>query len=1555
MANTINIDLSVDDNGSISKNTSRIRELNKELLQAQKLSTGTLSGANAAKRAGYMPGEGADYGVARSAVGTGAEGRDFAKQAQGLGGLVHVYATFAANLFAVGAAFRALSDAADTTNMVKGLDQLSVASGTALGSLSQELVKAAGGAISLREAMEATTKGSAAGLSTDQMRQMAEVARKASQALGISMPDAMSRLSKGIAKLTPELLDELGIYTRIDKATQDYARSIGKTVTSLTDYERRQAFANAVLKEGSDRFKDIKIESNPYEQILASIKNVAQSGLELVNKVLGPLVRYLAESPTALAASLALIGATLLKQAIPAITAMRANFRAAADESAAVAKKLADEAKQAADANLNQAKNLAREKASVEIAAAQTAIDQIKVKADEALKSRKGTLYNITQMDPKDIGQAEIAKLQAEQQKRATQGRAEEAKAIQAVIDQVGVAKRAKEEEAVAISKIAEQEAKQGSVFGIIRNQQMIAERAAAEAASRRLVSTALENVQTVGLASAYTILAASIKKAREEGEIGAVRAAWTQFSGTLAIVIQRLAIMANAFSTIGIIIGVAVEAFSLLNDWLSKNGEEVAKFKDAMTSLHAAGKLVSDVMDNIDKSGKGFITVDSILARANAFNELASSIDKGVTSLDAAKNKASGWDRFIDGFKSIFGASLTQTFSKEMAASISKGIEAIPEGIGKDELIGKLSTIFNTKNLTEAGIEKATDKISSSKIIGVFKEASKEITAFGLAGQEAAKPLKSLQDDMDTLDKAAQTLNQSLALSDPMSKFGSAMIRVGVDIGKAFEDPLNALAEIKKLMGDTSKLSLLPPNAITDLQRMSDQVKETDMLINSYRQSLVLAEQGLETLSKTNPNPRSQAAKELPAQKQAAQENIDNLKNLIKESISSLKNLSEEGSKLQVKAMQQGLDILTRGLVNAQATARIGVSQTLLSGVEGVAASQERTKLGQEELKIQEKNILATVNLTDQMLLSRISMDKLTTATDIARLEAKGKDRTALEDQQLANATKLAKDLETVGDLLGRKGSTGKEVDLTTLSPGAAQFMVARQEKILGAQTALAPIKGKEQQLAITGALDANKAAYAVEQKALKLDLDRLNAEKQRLDSIQQYLPYLTEEQLTSKQTLEDKIAQNQISSKLTTLSEQESDLRIRISKATGNNKTLLEGQLATTEANNQKVLDTLNAEDRIRQVKQQVATIENKITIEKLKREEGFAREDLNLRTASARTTAEKELLDVKVSLGIITDAEAEKQRNAIERTQVEQKLNEDLFKAKENFTTKIADIEAKIALAKAIDKNADVSALEEIKKNIKERYGLEIDLIEESNRGKMRAVELNQSISDKMKGFGGIVENSFKNMADALVEFVKTGKLNFGDLIATMLADLLKFELEYQASALYKGMGGLSGILGSLGFSTGSTPTPATPADTAFLTAAHGRAFDYGIEKFAMGGTFTNSIVNTPTLFKFAQGTGMMGEAGPEAIMPLKRDSQGNLGVRAGSHSSAPSTNVVVNNFSTEKATTSETTDARGNRRIEVTIGDLTAGEISRTGSNSQRSLQNTYGLQPQLIRR
>ena len=69
------------------------------------------------------------------------------------------------------------------------------------------------------------------------------------------------------------------------------------------------------------------------------------------------------------------------------------------------------------------------------------------------------------------------------------------------------------------------------------------------------------------------------------------------------------------------------------------------------------------------------------------------------------------------------------------------------------------------------------------------------------------------------------------------------------------------------------------------------------------------------------------------------------------------------------------------------------------------------------------------------------------------------------------------------------------------------------------------------------------------------------------------------------------------------------------------------------------------------------------------------------------------------------------------------------------------------------------------------------------------------------------------------------------------------------------------------------------------------ANGNVYDQsGFVPFAKGG-----VVNKPTLFPFAKGIGLMGEAGPEAIMPLRRGPSGRLGVEAAGGGVG---NVVVN---------------------------------------------------------
>ena len=127
------------------------------------------------------------------------------------------------------------------------------------------------------------------------------------------------------------------------------------------------------------------------------------------------------------------------------------------------------------------------------------------------------------------------------------------------------------------------------------------------------------------------------------------------------------------------------------------------------------------------------------------------------------------------------------------------------------------------------------------------------------------------------------------------------------------------------------------------------------------------------------------------------------------------------------------------------------------------------------------------------------------------------------------------------------------------------------------------------------------------------------------------------------------------------------------------------------------------------------------------------------------------------------------------------------------------------------------------------------------------------------------------------------------------------------------------------------------------------------DDSYSAFAKGGYFTNQIVDSPTYFRFAKGsgfgTGLMGEAGPEAIMPLTRGSDGSLGVRAEGVGSnvAIALNVRINNYSNEKVDVQESTDESGQKQLEVTIGAMFNQHI--TSGKADKAFKSRYGLEAQ----
>ncbi len=147
-----------------------------------------------------------------------------------------------------------------------------------------------------------------------------------------------------------------------------------------------------------------------------------------------------------------------------------------------------------------------------------------------------------------------------------------------------------------------------------------------------------------------------------------------------------------------------------------------------------------------------------------------------------------------------------------------------------------------------------------------------------------------------------------------------------------------------------------------------------------------------------------------------------------------------------------------------------------------------------------------------------------------------------------------------------------------------------------------------------------------------------------------------------------------------------------------------------------------------------------------------------------------------------------------------------------------------------------------------------------------------------------------NAFSSMEDAVVNFALTGKLSFSDFAKSILSDMARIATRQASSALLGSLVG-AGVSyfsgGGSGSGTGSESLGASQAgySSSYFPQAKGGAWMDGVQMFAKGGAFSNGIVSSPTAFGMAGGgTGVMGEAGPEAIVPLTRTSSGALGIRS-----------------------------------------------------------------------
>ena len=238
-------------------------------------------------------------------------------------------------------------------------------------------------------------------------------------------------------------------------------------------------------------------------------------------------------------------------------------------------------------------------------------------------------------------------------------------------------------------------------------------------------------------------------------------------------------------------------------------------------------------------------------------------------------------------------------------------------------------------------------------------------------------------------------------------------------------------------------------------------------------------------------------------------------------------------------------------------------------------------------------------------------------------------------------------------------------------------------------------------------------------------------------------------------------------------------------------------------------------------------------------------------------------------------------------------------------------------------------DQIKLEQEAVRLSEQLGINIDYVREAlNNAKVETKgfkesfkELYDSVTDLNTNLSTYAVGAIDRLSDSFVDLMVTGKATFGELARSILQDIQRMILK---AILFQTI--FSPLKNFLGLADGGVVSEGATGEVTMASFnAKGNVFAKNkIVPYAYGG-----IVNKPTLFPMANGMGLMGEAGPEAIMPLKRAANGKLGVQ----SSGGMGNIVVNVDASGTAAQSD------NARAEM-LGNMLGSAVEQELLRQQR---------------
>lgn len=346
---------------------------------------------------------------------------------------------------------------------------------------------------------------------------------------------------------------------------------------------------------------------------------------------------------------------------------------------------------------------------------------------------------------------------------------------------------------------------------------------------------------------------------------------------------------------------------------------------------------------------------------------------------------------------------------------------------------------------------------------------------------------------------------------------------------------------------------------------------------------------------------------------------------------------------------------------------------------------------------------------------------------------------------------------------------------------------------------------------------------------------------------------------------------------------------------------RNALQEQIARLEAEKSKGADALNAKRQLGEARMQLELknieLQNKLTAVNQDATTAMQRQEAALQSLAQEHQRYLAQLSVQSQRTVSTAWMGDKDR---QRAQGEWAIEDRYSNERNRIDGQLRD--PRLSVERREQLEMELRLLQEKKASELQLYRqtyMQLDQMQ--SQWSLGAVQALQNYADQAANVAGqvgdVFTRAFQGMEDALVSFITTGKLDFNSFANSIVADITRIIVKQQLSnalGIAGGSGSGGGLMGLIGAGIGLFGGTSAVAATA--SAMPGDALDNfinlkGLAFNAKGGVYAspslsqyrNEVHDSPKLFAFAKG-GVFGEAGPEAIMPLTRGPDGNLGVRS-----------------------------------------------------------------------